>query len=106
MRKTPEIPHNVFFGEEGAEPAPAHDVLPAKRQTRKQSKLQTVKTANSQKVQATIYLNPEAARELERVRFELLTRHGLRASRSAIVEQAVLRAGAELEALAEGLREE
>jgi BRCT domain type II-containing protein len=85
--------------------------LTAKRQAVKQSssqavktaKRQTVKQSSSQKVQVTFYLSEEAAKELERVRFELLSKHDVRASRSAVAEQAILQAGAQLEVLAEAL---
>ena len=43
-------------------------------------------------------------RELERMRFELLANHNLRASKSAIVERALLQAGADLAALADALQ--
>ena len=86
--------------------------MTAKRQTVKQSNSQAVKTAkrqavkqsSSQKVQVTFYLSEAAAKELERVRFELLSKHDVRASRSAVAEQALLQAGAQLETLAEALR--
>jgi hypothetical protein len=68
----------------------------------KQSNSQAVKKSSSQKVQVTIYLSPEAARELERLRFELLTQHDLRASRSAIAEFAILGVGERLEGMVEG----
>ena len=115
MRKTPEIPADMFFGEEApAVPAPSGEAaeLTASSQAVKQSKSQAVKTAkrqavktsSSQKVQVTLYLSEAAAKELERVRFELLSKHDVRASRSAVAEQALLQAGEQLETLAEALR--
>lgn len=109
MRKTPEIPQDVFFDEPKAAPAPK----PAKPQAVTTAKVQAVKTARpravkapaGQKVQITIYLTDEAAKSLERARFELLSRHNLRIPKSSIAEYAITRAVQDLDALAQGLAE-
>jgi hypothetical protein len=108
VRKTPEIPEDVFFEDEkpaAAVPASQEAVMPAKPQAVKQSKRQAVKQSSGQKVQVTVYLSEEVLRELERARFELLSRHHVRASKSAIAEWAIAQAGADLGAMAEALRD-
>ena len=114
MRKTPDIPQNVFFDEGGPAEAEAPPEAPvtarrqavktsssqavktAKRQAVKTASSQAVKQSSSQKVQVTVYLSEAADKELERLRFELLSKHNLRASRSGIVEAAILGVGERL----------
>ena len=93
MRKNPEIPQEVFFEEE-------------RPQAVKQSSSFAVKQSNGQKVQVTVYLSVETAKELERARFELLTKHNVRAAKSAIADYAIARAAADVDALAQALRRE
>ena len=90
MRKTPEIPQDVFFEQ-------------SKPQARKTVKRQAGKQSTTQKVQVTIYLSDPVAKDLERARFELLTTRNLRVSKSAIAEYAIGKAVADLEGLVEGL---
>ena len=107
MRKTPEIPEDVFFGEEkpaATMPAKQQAVMPARQQKVKTARRQAVKQSSSQKIQVTVYLSENMAKELERVRFELLSRHDVRASKSAIAEYAIAQIGGELEGMAEALR--
>jgi hypothetical protein len=47
-----------------------------------------------------VYLSDETAQALERARFELLTRHNVRASKSAIAEYAIAQAGADIAGMA------
>jgi hypothetical protein len=113
VRKTPDIPQDFFFEEskeEGAQPAAPvtakrQAVKPANSQNVKQSKRLAVKQSSSQKVQVTIYLSEAAAKELERLRFELLDKHNVKASRSAIVEAALLGVGERLGEVVEALGE-
>jgi hypothetical protein len=97
VRKAPEIPQAVFetadvFFEE---PQPV---------TRKTARRQAGKQSKRQKVQITIYLTDEAAKNLERARFELLTEYDLKVPKSEIAEYALARALADISGLAEGLR--
>ena len=92
MRKTPEIPE-VFFEEKDK----------AKGGARKTAKKQNVKQSNGQKVQVTIYLSKDAAQELERARYELLSKHDLRVAKSAIVELAIRQAAADIGGMAKAL---
>ena len=87
MRKAPEIPHNVFLEDRPA-PAPRKD------------KSRAAKGAEPSKVQITIYLTEETATDLERARFELLAKHNVKVPKSSIVEYAIIKAVADIEALA------
>jgi hypothetical protein len=103
VRKTPQIPQDVFFQEPTpAAPAPAPTTT-AKPQTTKTARPQAVKTSNSQKVQITLYLSDATAKDLERARYELLTRHNLRVPKSTIAEHAIAAAVRDLESLAQAL---
>lgn len=115
MRKTPQIPANVFFDDPPAEapaPAPAAATETSSSQTVKQpkrldvkkSKRQDASASNSQKRQVTIYLSEQALAALERTRLDLILEHGLRVPKSAIAEQALLGAARDLPALADALR--
>ena len=94
MRKTAEIPEDVFFEEE------------KKPVARKTAKRQTVKQSKRQKVQVTIYLTEDGATRLEKARFELLSKHNLRVSKSAIAEYAVSQAAGDVDAMAKALGSE
>ena len=99
MRKTPGIPQDVFFDEPASQAVKTATSLAVKT-----ASSLNVKQSSGQKVQVTIYLSEETARELERARFELLTKHDLRAPKSAIAEWAIAQATADLDALAEALK--
>ena len=88
MRKAPEIPQDVFFEK-------------PKATARKTAKRQAVKQSKRQKVQVTIYLSDEAIKSLEKARFELLTKHDVKAPKSAIVEYAIGQAVGDIAAMAE-----
>lgn len=88
MRKTPEIPQDVFFEK-------------PKATARKTSKRQAVKQSKRQKVQVTIYLSDEAVKNLEKARFELLTKHNLKVAKSAITEYAIGQAVGDIAAMAQ-----
>lgn len=114
MRKTPQIPTNVFFDEPPAptsEPAVAapetssgQNVKTSKRLDVKKSKRQDASASNSQKRQVTIYLSEAALAALERARLDLILEHGMRVPKSAIAEQALLGAARDLPTLAAALR--
>lgn len=102
MRKTPQIPQDVFF-EEPAAPASAPAVKTAQTQAVKTAKPLKVKTSQRHKVQLTLYLTDATAKDLERARYELLTRHDLRVPKSTIAEHAIALAVRDLDALARAL---
>jgi hypothetical protein len=104
VRKTPEIPADVFFGDDAADEAPGTQEAPSsRRQTKPKPKARAATTPREHKVQVTIYLSDEAAKVLERARFELLTKHDVRASKSAIAEYAIGRVGGDITAMAKAL---
>lgn len=104
MRKTPQIPQDVFFQEPTpATPTPA--VGTAQSQAVKTSKPQAVKPSKLQKVQMTVYLSDATAKDLERARYELLSRHNLRVPKSTIAEHAIAVAIRDLDTLAKALRD-
>lgn len=87
MRKGAGIPRD-FFGEETSGAAPA-----ARRQA----------PVDEAKVQVTIYLSERAALTLEKLRYELMLEHGVKASKSAIAQFAIEAASRDLEAMARAL---
>jgi len=78
VRKSPEIPRDVFFGA-GAEEAPAAAATP----------LRAGRAVDEAKVQVTVYLSEAAAKRLEALRFHLLNDHNLKVPKSAIAEYAI-----------------
>ena len=118
MRKTPQIPRDVFFDEEQGDQAVIksnnEDTNHVNRQAIKASEdaqssdkrgpqRQKGRHSRGQKVQITVYLGEEVLQELERGRYELFARHRLRVPKSAIVEQAIVQALGDLGALAAAL---
>jgi hypothetical protein len=84
VRRT-QIPHDVFFGEDGAEQAveqPPVEVAPQG---------QAPAEPRLPKVQVSVYLSREAARWLDAARLELQHDHGLRATKSALADYAIRR---------------
>ena len=100
MSKTPEIPRDVFF--EDKQPADRKGTIASPR---KASNLQDVKHVSSQKVQVTIYLSEQTAKDLERARFELLNKHNLKVPKSTIAEYAIATAIRDLDAMAHVLED-
>ena len=96
MRKTPEIPQDVFFEEETTQPK-------KKAVATKTATQQATKTVSSQKVQVTIYLSKQAAQDLEKARFELLAKHDLKVPKSLIAEHAIIQAAADIDSIAKAL---
>jgi len=92
VAKKPEIPQDVFFETKQKKPA-----------TKSTAKPQAVKPAKVTKVQVTIYLSEQTAKDLEKARFELLSSHDIRVPKSAIAEYAICRAAADIPALASAL---
>lgn len=88
MRRMPEIPRDVFFGETATEPDTA---AAAPRPLRP--------VDDSNKVQVTVYLSEATAKRLEVLRFHLLNDHDIKVSKSAIAEFAITQLGDDLEAL-------
>lgn len=89
MRRTPEIPRDVFFGSEAEEATPGP------------SPLRTVRAAEEDKVQVTVYLSPATAKRLEALRFHLLNEHNIKVSKSAITEFAIAQLTDDLTPLAQ-----
>ena len=104
MRKTPQIPQDVFF-QEPAPTAPTPDTKPASPPADKPSKPRAVKQPKLPKIQLTVYLSDATAKDLERARYELLTRHNLRVPKSTIAEHAIAVAIRDLDTLAKALAE-
>lgn len=94
MRRMPEIPRDVFFGdtsETPAEGAPATAPRPLRQ-------------VEESKVQVTVYLSEAMSKRLEAVRFHLLNEHDVKISKSAIVEYAIGQLGEDLEPVARHFR--
>lgn len=87
MRKTPKIPQDILFEDK----------------PKKTAKRQAVKQSSSQKSQVTVYLTDQAINALEKCKFELLTKHGLRVSKSAIAEYAITRSAGDVDDIAKTL---
>lgn len=103
MPRTPDIPQNIFFQEkEPSTPkkAPVADQETAQSHNDKVTSSQGDKTA---KVQVTVYLSEETAKELEWARFELLSKHNVKVPKSAIAEYAITMATLDIEAMASAL---
>ncbi|MEN6642127.1 MAG: hypothetical protein ABFE08_06740 [Armatimonadia bacterium] len=103
MRKTPQIPRDVFFGgSTPAAPAAAPDepvvagiAAPP---------LVPVAPVEEDKVQVTVYLSPAAAKRLEALRFHLFNEHNVKVSKSAIAEYGIANLGEDLAPIAEYFR--
>jgi hypothetical protein len=96
VRRMPEIPRDVFFGdtaETPAEAAPAATAAP-----------RPLRPLEESKVQVTVYLSEAMAKRLEAVRFHLLNEHDVKVSKSAIVEYAVASLSEDLEPVARHFR--
>lgn len=100
MRKTPQIPRDVFFGDpataEPAAPAPEPIVAPAIAPIPQPAAPVPAPVAvapppviEEDKIQVTVYLSPQIAKRLEALRFHLLNEHNVRVSKSAIAEYAI-----------------
>lgn len=87
MRKTPQIPRDVFFGQALEQPAAAAPAAPPPAPA-------------GEKLQVTIYLSGPAVKRLEALRFHLLNDYNVKVSKSAIAEYALTRVGDDLEAMA------
>lgn len=88
MRRMPEIPRDVFFGETATDPGATS---PAPRPLRP--------VDDTTKVQVTVYLSEPTAKQLEVLRFHLLNDHDIKVSKSAIAEFAINQLGDDLDAL-------
>jgi len=93
VRKMPEIPRDVFFGD--AEETAPEAGAPAPR---------TVRPVEESKVQVTVYLSEAMAKRLEAVRFHLLNEHDVKISKSALAEYAISQLSDDLEPLARHFR--
>lgn len=104
MRKTPQIPRDVFFG--GAASDQPDAVTPAPQAEPEPVALPPapVPVADDDKVQVTVYLSPVVAKRLEALRFHLLNDHNVKVSKSAIAEYGISHLGDDLEALARHFR--
>jgi hypothetical protein len=90
VRKNPEIPRDVFFGEGGTqEPTPAGGVV------------RSAARGDEDKVQVTVYLSHAAAKRLEALRYHLLDEHNVKVSKSAIAEYAISQLNDDLAPVAE-----
>ena len=89
MRRTPEIPRDVFFGSDPEEQAAA------------QPPLRTARASDEDKVQVTVYLSQSTAKRLEALRFHLLNDHNIKVSKSAIAEFAIAQLTDDLTPLAQ-----
>jgi len=87
VRRKPEIPRDIFFGDAAAENPPRAE--PGR-----------VRAVGEDKIQVTIYLSEAAVKRLEALRFHLLNEYNLKLSKSALAEYAILRLGEDVEALA------
>lgn len=93
MRKTPQIPRDVFFGGAAAADEPlAVTVAPTPL---------PVRPVEEDKVQVTVYLSPATAKRLEALRFHLLNEHNVKVSKSAIAEYGITHLGEDLAPLAD-----
>ena len=86
MRRSPEIPRDVFFGATSDEPSAAP--------------LRSGPRVEESKVQVTVYLSEASAKRLEALRFHLLDEHNIKVSKSAIAEFAINQLGDDLAPLA------
>ena len=91
MRRS-QIPHDVFFGGDDGEEA---SEASAPRRSRPKKK----------KVQVSVYLSPTAARLLDTLRLELQYDHGLKGTKSDLVDYAVKRLESQLEAVSNAARD-
>ncbi|MHB8996321.1 MAG: hypothetical protein ACYC63_13840 [Armatimonadota bacterium] len=100
MRKTPQIPRDVFFGDPAtaepvapvAEPVVAPAITPLPQPLTPVAPPVAVAPApvvEEDKIQVTVYLSPQIAKRLEALRFHLLNEHNVRVSKSAIAEYAI-----------------
>ena len=93
MRKMPEIPRDVFFGETPEAQPEAAAAAP-----------RALRRVEEHKAQVTVYLPEAIAKRLEALRFHLLNEHDVKVSKSAIVEYAIGQLGDDLEPLARHFR--
>lgn len=98
MPKTPEIPQDVFFEDKPPSARQGAVVSPPKA-----SRRQGAKQSSSQKVQVTIYLSEQTAKDLEKARFELLNEHDIKVPKSTIAEYAIATVIRDIEAMARAL---
>ena len=89
MRRTPEIPRDVFFGESRGEERVTSPAQSA------------VRPVEENKVQVTVYLSESTAKRLEVLRFHLLDQHDIKVSKSAIADYAISQLGDDLTPLVE-----
>ena len=87
MRRSPEIPRDVFFGATSDEASAAPPLRPRPR-------------VEESKVQVTVYLSEASAKRLEALRFHLLDEHNIKVPKSAIAEFAINQLGDDLAPLA------
>ena len=113
MRKMPQIPRDVFFGEPAAAEAPVEAPAPASTPVRvpvpepvappPPTPVTPPVAVEVDKIQVTVYLSPLIAKRLEALRFHLLNEHNVRVSKSALAEYAIAHVGDDLAALAQDL---
>lgn len=111
MRKTPQIPGDIFFGRapepppsvpaEVAAPAEVPAPAPAEPPPAPATIAAPPPPAAEEKLQVTIYLTPRTVRQLEALRFHLLTDYNVKVSKSAIAEYALNSLGDDLAPLAD-----
>lgn len=106
MRKTPQIPRDVFFGgSTPAAPAAAPDEpVVAGIAAPPPVPVAPVPPVEEEKVQVTVYLSQAAAKRLEALRFHLLNEHNVKVSKSAIAEYGIENLGEDLAPIAEYFR--
>ena len=89
MRRSAEIPRDVFFGERREEESKAP------------SAGRGLQPVEEPKVQVTVYLSESMSKRLEALRFHLLDEHNIKVSKSAIADFAISRLGEDVGPLAE-----
>lgn len=122
MRKTPQIPRDVFFANPAPPPpepvaapvaavaaaplpAPVPPVPVAVAPVVAPAPVATIPEppavpVDEDKIQVTVYLTPQTAKRLEALRFHLLNEHNVKVSKSALTEYAIGHLGDDLAALA------
>lgn len=112
MRKTPQIPRDVFFAnpappppEPVAAPVAAVAIAPLPSPVVASAPVPTIPEppavpVDEDKIQVTVYLTPQTAKRLEALRFHLLNEHNVKVSKSALTEYAIGHLGDDLAALA------
>jgi hypothetical protein len=94
VRKTPQIPRDVFFGDpataEPAAPVAEPVIAPIPQPVAPTpAAVAPPPPIDEDKIQVTVYLSPLIAKRLEALRFHLLNEHNVRVSKSAIAEYAI-----------------